>query len=325
MVLNLGINIMKPKKTKNSSPDLSQTQAQALEGASGSQENPSTSTEQTARKSKRKLPFSRKTLKDIIAGLEDDLADGSWLKDSANHPYEEMDSQLMPALVKQANHKYPDLSLEFFTSPEDFTNALKEAITRGLESSRTILSADYGITHFAIVDHRTIDHQTSLILFDPTQFDHVVSHMLAKNLKKAIQEDQLPNCHFAMAEMGIQRSPSEDGILSLALAKKFHTHAEQVTRMHQDNINGILCEPDCIVSPSKVDQYLPAKFYKHTQSRERLEKYIKANPEAAKQPVNKKQQTLSERFEQNLAELDGQKSSVSAHKKRVNEYKALIR
>lgn len=313
---------MKPQDSKNAFPDVSQTQVNV--GASDSQAIPSASSEQTAGTSEKKLPISQEKLKNIIAGLERDLADGSWLKNSDSPVYEDIDFELMPALVDQANHKHKELNLQFFTEPKDFASTMREAIAHGVKASRSIIGLNCGMVHFAVIDQRTIDGKTSLLLFESTQFDNMIAYMVATKTHVAIQACQLSDCHFAMAEMGIQRSASECGMFSLALAKKLHTDSEQLTRMHQDNISGVLCKPDEIIPHDKVDCYLPARFYKHIQGRRRLEKYIKSNPEAAKQTVNKKGDTLVKRFDKSLVETEGRSVSISAHRKRIREYKSLL-
>lgn len=313
---------MKPQKPKNPFSDTTQTQAVA--GTSSSAENPSTSMEQAASASPSNLPFSKQKLNDIIASLERDLLDGSWIKEGANRKHEEIDLQLMPALVEQANRKHQDLNLQFFTDCDHYAGSLKEAITNGVPSSRAIIALDCGMVHFAVVDQRTMGDQTSVILFEPTKCDHLMSHMLASRMQTAIDDYQLPHCHFAIAEMGIQHSPSEAGIISLALTKKFHTRYHDVTQMHENNVRGLLCKPDEVVPSDKVDQYLSVRFYKHTQDRERLEKYIAANPGSKHRIVNKQYETLQERFDKNVIKEANADCSASAHRKRVKEYKALM-
>ncbi|WP_375677899.1 MULTISPECIES: YopJ/AvrA family T3SS effector serine/threonine acetyltransferase [unclassified Bartonella] len=265
-------------------------------------------------------PFNRAELKDIIAGLEKHNADGSWIKNY----YDILDLYMMPALVDQANRKYPEMNLKLTSPPDGFALALKETLEKGIKSSRLIVNAqDRGI-HFAVVDHQTIDNKTSLIFLEPTSLRDTLPALLALRTRQSIEHHQFPNIHFAMVEMDIQRSSSECGMFSLSLAKKLYLEAQKLERLHKDNIKGVLCEPDTPLPAEKLDPYLPARLYKHVQGRRRLGEYLKANPEAAQEKVNKKGETLNERFERSLVATEGKTVSVSQHRKRATEYKSLM-
>ncbi len=231
---------------------------------------------------------------------------------------------MMPALVDQANRKYPEMNLKLAMTPDDFALALKETLENGIKSSRLIVNAkDRGI-HFAVVDHQTIEDKTSLIFLEPTSLRDTLPALLALRTRQSIEDHQLPNIHFAMAEMDIQRSSSECGMFSLGLAKKLYLEADKLKRLHKDNIKGMLCEPDTPLPAEKLDPYLPARLYKHVQGRRRLREYLKANPEAEHEKVNKKQETLRERFERSLSATETKTVSVSQHRKRISEYKSLM-
>ncbi|EJF82550.1 hypothetical protein MCU_01408 [Bartonella elizabethae Re6043vi] len=229
----------------------------------------------------------------------------------------------MPALVEQANSKYPEMHLQLVTSSHHFALALKDTLEKGIQSSRFIIyTKDRGI-RFSVIDHQTIDDKTSVVFFEPTTLNNMKPAVLALRTQLAIKAHELSNCSFAMAEMDIQRSSSECGMFCLSLAKKLYIEAHKLERLHKDNVKGVLCEPDTPLSPEKLDSYLPVSLYKHAQGRRRLEHYLKANPEAAHEKVNKKGETLTERFEKNLKEREGKTVSVSQHRKRATEYKAL--
>ncbi|WP_375636889.1 MULTISPECIES: YopJ/AvrA family T3SS effector serine/threonine acetyltransferase [unclassified Bartonella] len=265
-------------------------------------------------------PFNRAELKDIVAGLEQHNADGSWIKNY----YDILDLYMMPALVDQANRKYPEMNLKLTSPPDGFALALKETLEKGIKSSRLIVNAqDRGI-HFAVVDHQTIDNKTSLIFFEPTLLRDTLPALLALRTRQSIEHHQFPNIHFAMVEMDIQRSSSECGMFSLSLAKKLYLEAQKLERLHKDNIKGVLCEPDTPLPAEKLDPYLPARLYKHVQGRRRLGEYLKANPDAAHEKVNKKGETLNERFERSLVATETKTVSVSQHRKRATEYKSLM-
>ncbi|UTO28193.1 YopJ/AvrA family T3SS effector serine/threonine acetyltransferase [Bartonella harrusi] len=266
------------------------------------------------------LPLSSTKLQDLITSLEKDLSSGYWLIAD----YEDLDFKMMPALVKQANRKYPNLHLKLTLTADDFTLSLKEALANGIQSSRYIINTQEKGNHFAVIDHRTIEDKTSVILFESTTFmNNTSATLLGLRIRQALHRE-LPECHFSIAEMDIQRSASECGIFSLALAKKLHIEAHKLARIHQDNINGTLCEPNTTLPYEKLDTYLPASFYKHTQGKRRLEQYIKSNPRTKNEKVNKKGETLCERFEKNLMRPQEKTLSVSAHRKRIYEYKSAL-
>ncbi|UTO28191.1 YopJ/AvrA family T3SS effector serine/threonine acetyltransferase [Bartonella harrusi] len=307
---------MKPQDSKNRAQSLSQTQ----EGACGSLESLSTDLEKSSLKTEKEISFSQEQLKDIITKLERDIADGSWLKGD----YANIDLKLMPALIEQANRKHEGLNLKLATTSQEFISSIKETKDKGISSSRYIINKKDGGIHFAVIDHQNIGDQTSLIFFEPATLNSVHTAMLALRTQMAVKSE-LPACHFSIAEIDIQRSNSECGIFCLALAKKLHTNADKLTKMHQDNVNGVLCEPNTPLPSEKLDTYLPASFYKHTQSSRRLEQYMKANPGAESEKVNKKEQTLRERFEKNAVKTENDKAvSVSPHKKRIREYNSLM-
>ncbi|WP_332059691.1 YopJ/AvrA family T3SS effector serine/threonine acetyltransferase [Bartonella sp. CB74] len=265
--------------------------------------------------------FSPEELKSVIANLEKDIADGRWVDTN----YARIDLRMMPALVEQANEKYPDVNLRLANNPHHLAFLMEKAIDYKVQSSRFIVSSrDRGI-HFAVIDYRALDEQNSFILFEPTTFHGVQQDMLRMRTLMAVKSRGLPNCHFSMVEMDIQRSSSECGIFSLALAKKLYTESERLRKMHEDNVRDILCEPDTPLPSHKLDQYLPVTFYKHTQGKGRLEKYIESNPSAVGEKVNKKDETVFERYDKNLVATKEEKAvSVSSHKKRIREYKSVL-
>ncbi|PIT68123.1 YopJ/AvrA family T3SS effector serine/threonine acetyltransferase [Bartonella tribocorum] len=261
---------------------------------------------------------SSEELQTIITGLEDDLATGCWI----NSYYEDTDIRVMPALVKKANSKYPDMNLKLALTAEDLTYALKETIESGVKSSQFVVNLGSRI-HFAAMDYKKVNDKISLIMLEPTTFQNITAAKLGIKINQTLETLQLPPYSFTMAEMDIQKSSSECGIFSLALAKKLHLESEKLARLHKDNVKGVLCEPHSSLSAEKLDSYLPLSLYKHTQGRRRLEQYLKANPGAEHEPVNKKGETLKERFEKNLKEEEAKTVSVSPHKKRITEYKSL--
>ncbi len=184
--------------------------------ADSSLENLAAHLEQQSNEKGENIPFNHKELKNIIARLEDDISTGRWF--TAN--YASTDLKLMPALVEQANRKYPEMHLQLVASSHDFALALKEAIKNSVQSSRFIIhTKDRGI-HFSVIDHQTIDDKTSVIFFEPTTLNNMRPAMLALRTQLSIKSHGLSHCSFAMAEMDIQRSSSECGMFKLKPCQK---------------------------------------------------------------------------------------------------------
>lgn len=264
--------------------------------------------------------LSNEELQNIITQLETDITEGTWTQKN----YASTDKEMMPSMVNQANKKYPNMNLNFIVCPNELCLAIRDTIEQGIESSRFIINIGENAAHFAVVDYKHLNGKTSLILFEPASFNFGPPALQGLRTKLAIERYDLPDCHFSMAELDIQRSSSECGIFSLALAKKLHTEESNILKIHEDNINGILGGRDSPVPYEKLDTYLPATFYKHTQSQNRLNDYLTTNPQQTNTIVNKKNENLLDRFSNNQSTADGKELSVSPHNKRITEYKSLI-
>ncbi len=241
--------------------------------------------------------------------------------------YEKDDITLMPDMVNAANIKHPSLNLKFYENPGIFAKSIKDSISEGDSPSRYIINIGCDGIHFAVIDRRVIDGKISLIVFEPANLNADAPVTLAIRIKRAIDIAKIDNCHLAIAEMDIQKSYSECGIFSLAIAKKLHLKSADLEKLHSDNIEGLFIRPSTpdlgYLTPNTIDKYLPAEFYKHTQSRIRLHKYLKTNPESENKIINKKEQTLLERLIDYSVNLNGREKYFSAHRKRIAEYERL--
>ncbi|WP_317993612.1 YopJ/AvrA family T3SS effector serine/threonine acetyltransferase [Bartonella gliris] len=270
---------------------------------------------------KTSLMFSNQSLKSIIADLEQDIANGSF----TNKNYVYTDLTMMSALVEKANDRHVAMNIQLAMPPQSLVETIKKTVDSGAESARFLISAEGEGAHFSVIDYRDFSSRKSLILFETTNFRNPAAQMLAVMSKSAIEDSQLPSCYFSMAEMNIQKHSSGSGIVSLALAKKLYLEYPKLLRMHIDNINGDLCKEGVPLSSDKVDRYLPTSFYKHAYRERRIRQYVKENPEALHEIVNKKGENLLERARKNLTLVVGEHFSVSTHKKRIQEYKSLMR
>lgn len=258
-------------------------------------------------------------LEGCVAKVKEALIDGSWTerKDFAGG-----DLLLMPDLVQMANERKPGLGLVYLAAP-DTLGALIERDGVGTSGTRYIVNVGHCRTHFAVIDCRVLQGHTSVILFEPADLTGAAQRMLAQYAEQSVRAECSPDtCHFLHVEMDIQRSNSECGIFSLALGKKLHKEYEALTTLHQLNVSGSF-RHERYLSPDDADQYLPPSFYKHAQGRKRIAKYLESNPQAGQALVNKKQQTLLERFKGNLDEVGGRLLSRSIHDKRLTELSSL--
>ncbi|PIJ88663.1 Effector protein YopJ, partial [Erwinia sp. OLTSP20] len=180
--------------------------------------------------------INNEEIKKIITQLETDLVNGTW----THKDYGKNDMKIMPALITQANNKYPEMNAHYILYPRDLSITIKRTIEKRIKSARFIISMGSDGIHFAVIDYKHINNNTSVILFEPAKFKGSGASLLALRARMSIQRNPLPDCHFSVVEMDIQRSSSECGIFSLALAKKLYLEQDSLLKIHEDNIKGIL-------------------------------------------------------------------------------------
>ncbi|WMI97515.1 YopJ/AvrA family T3SS effector serine/threonine acetyltransferase [Pseudomonas chlororaphis subsp. aurantiaca] len=262
---------------------------------------------------------NKERLLEILPQIDSSLRDGTW----KDRKFASVDHKLMPDLVCMANERKAELNLTYIESAGELGLSVKNAVSAGIESARFIANMGEDGIHFAVMDCRVIDDHVSVILFEPASLNNMGPAMLAFRAKCSVEKECAPNTHFNIVEMDIQRSSSECGIFSLSLAKKLYKDHDQLTSIHQLNIKDEL--PKTYAPHLEADKHLPPALYKHTQGRGRLGEYLKSNPEAGSILINKKNQTIQDRFIDNSESIDGKTISNSAHKKRLVEYSALMK
>ncbi|MEN3029408.1 YopJ/AvrA family T3SS effector serine/threonine acetyltransferase [Chromobacterium amazonense] len=257
-----------------------------------------------------------------IQDVEKKLESGLWTK--AN--FAKLDMKFMPGLVASANTSKLGLNLTYANSAREMSEKVLEAFLKGSESERFIVNmGDDGI-HFAVFDYRLVDGKPSVLMFEPANFESGGPMFLAFRAKSALEDLSSHNACFSMMEMDIQRSKSECGIFSLALAKKLFKEHRAVSEIHRMNAAGTIPSSNGFFSSSlESDVLLPPSLYKHTQGRGRLEKYIGAGEGRDTQEVNKKGETLSERQGRYMENVDGKEIVSSIHRKRLIELKQLMK
>jgi len=302
-----------------------------------------------------KSPVTPDDVSAHVERLKRDIRDGVF--SHRDYPVKECD--FMALLVKQANTKYPGLNLHFVHGVKRLGAVIKKLISSQAGTARLIVyyglewvtryggrEEPVGGDHFTIIDYKIINKRKSLILLDAAKFDYNLPEKLANRVRAIITDINkelvlAESCCLAAVEMDIQRSTTECGIFSLAIAKKLYRNASLLEKMHRDNVRGYLLkhtpERDCVYDSNHVyeeghlpyqeaDKYLPVSFYKHVQGNTRLEEYLNLHPEARNKPVNKKGETIFQRREKNLARNEsGKNVSVSISRKRLVEYQTLFR
>ncbi len=78
--------------------------------------------EASAPENKPSLMFSNRSLKSIVADLENDIADGSF----ANKNYVHTDRTMMPVLVEKANDKHRAMNIHLAMNPETLVDKIKK-------------------------------------------------------------------------------------------------------------------------------------------------------------------------------------------------------
>jgi len=278
----------------------------------------------------------RTTFTDTVHMLENDIDNRIMKKRGAL--YARTDFYMMPLLVERANKKYPGLNLQFIADCSHIKEAISDILASGVKSARLIVNVfdrEAGVNrekgfniqerfdiHFAAFDCRRVGDKLSVVMFEPAR-DSMNGMYLGINAFSIFKRDEFKDiCQFSVIIMGVQKSATECGIFSLSFAKKTHQDAAALDKLHQDNVDGLL---EDVLSDENTYKYLPVSFYKHTQSQERIHQYLNANPTQANQVVNKKGESLTDRFSRDIIELDSKPFSLSCWNKRLTEYQGLIK
>lgn len=150
--------------------------------------------------------------------------------------------------------------------------------------------------HFCAFDVRMIGNQLSIIAMEPADYsvgDAItwlkakVSHSLRRHL---------PNAKAAFIALRTQCSTDECGIFSLSFIRKSFSEKSALDDLHRKNITGDLESAD----QAFLENQFPPAFMKHTHSFNRLQFYLGHQPRFQQTEINRKQQTLEERFQSHL-------------------------
>ena len=282
------------------------------------------------------------------------------IKDSKASPYkflngnsdENKSEKFMPELIQMENSLNKDLNLRQFHTIGDFSQHLNAQmgntdapeVERGLVMN---LADAYGkkdyFHHITASEVTHLQEGTYIRIFDslPTANAEKYFKSLCAQLRKEVDPGRPVKLEYFA--VGAQQSEEGCDIFALSFAKKSH---KQRNSSDFESVN-VTFDPGNFADYSFVKtedamKRLPADFYKHTQSRTTVKKYLDINPGAEKLPVNKQPgkilengQTLAERQQEHYMEheayvdredfhgLVNLKSSVSIDAKRISELEKL--
>ncbi|MNJ34525.1 Effector protein YopJ [compost metagenome] len=260
-----------------------------------------------------KLSVYQKNLDQCISEVKDALSSERWHTVQFGHH----DARLMPGLIEYANQSTPGLNLMRALSPHVAVGLIQDSLVDGIDSGRIIVNMGSQRFHWSALDFRVLNDKISIISFESASSKYIGPAALDADLSDQFAERmQGRNYSFHTIFMDIQRSPSGCGIFSLVTAKKLHQHHDEVTRLHELNIEGKIQTTD-------KDTLLPPELMKHTQSKTRLAEYIDNHPGADLEEINKKNQTLMDRQKSYAKTTDEKVMITSIHEKRLNLYEKL--
>ncbi|ENM5899483.1 YopJ family type III secretion system effector serine/threonine acetyltransferase [Vibrio mimicus] len=267
----------------------------------------------------------REQLSSYIDLMDDAIRQGKQLpKDTAAAN----DITLMDDFIAIANQKKEGLNAHFFCSPLEMVNYIKKLTASENTSARFVVNMGSGDIHSIAVDCAIKNGKCSLIGIEPVTMNSLGASMLAIRMQSVCKRE-LPETSLVIMETDMQRSQGECLMFSLFLVKKMHKECEQFQCLHEKNINRELpLTQGLIVSVKDADSLLPPSLMKHTQSPNRLQKYLETRPEVMAFMINKKGETLKTRQQRHITTIElGEKTvsySNSIEQKRIKEAKDLL-
>lgn len=195
----------------------------------------------------------------------------------------------MPYWVDIANKNKHGLNLSYVETPQGVLDKIKN---KNNHDQRYIIRISDRIPHSAVIDVKSINGKPSILFFESSKSSSDASGMLTFNVKLALEKVNLSD-RFCVVELDIQRSHYDCAMFSLAIAKKIHKHEEAIYSLHKFIADNKMTKPNAegFIRKNISDKFLPADFYKHTQSKYRIQEYLKANPENKNSFINKKMKT----------------------------------
>lgn len=213
-----------------------------------------------------------------------------------------LDFAAMPGLVNWANQTYPGITLHYASSPYELAEKLANLIGKKETCARFVCNLAENQMHMCAFEYKHMKSGHSLIGMEPGSSNNGGPAMMAFRIEMALQE-HLPDAKFAMLEVNQQSTEYDCGMFSLDYAVKMNKAVLAFEKLHNDNCAGTLQGKDAsnIVPHTEVDKILPAIFMKHIQGNRRLAELLQTRPELESTPVNKRNETLSQRVERHGA------------------------
>ncbi len=276
--------------------------------------------------------FSRESLRRYVNELTANLEEKKSAKSYA------VDRLLMDDLVEFENKINPGINMHHVQDAYEFNSTLKRLLGAD-ESSECSLRfmvcagvapaeveskhgvrffANERLVHYCAVDVRRSEGKVSVLLLEPVTLDGDPFLIL----KRKIMADfslEFPDSRISFIGVDVQRSDGECHIFCLSFLRKAFSQKIDFDALHGDNISGRLG----LMSDEMMKNIIPIKFMKHAQSSGRIADYLRANEALQGVHVNKKRQTLVERFDEHLLNSGGpgrgrMRGSISIHKKRLS-------
>lgn len=289
--------------------------------------------------------IEKKQLSKVLELLRCHLETGTWTLSTkpTKQAFPYVDAQLMPYLIKLANHEYPKLNLRHApTVKEAFDQIFKELKRSRLKHETRYVVFDpeaFSQTHVATIDCMLMDTEQnskqgklSIIGLVQSKHEDKEATMAAKEFADAIDHRSWRSVGedaFAFSMVCMETLKSEDdyetnaGIVTFSCAKKLHEHKDSMKEFHLANIRNKFNAERAV--PQKVaDEHLPQNFFLHEQSKERLNAELTASE---KDPESLPLVVANEApLQQQVAELI--QGSFGTHKKwalktRIDEYENL--
>lgn len=228
-----------------------------------------------------------------------------------------VDRACLRPLVALANIEHPGMNAYTVTCTHrsgegadwpEFRATVERLMEGGVTSARFAVGLP-SRSHVGAADYRLIGDRASVILVEPANIDQVHPNALYVAARRTFHAHA--SVTLTMIEADIQNSPAGCAMFSFFLIKKMFKEQDHFQMLHERNLAGQLA-PNIfgLVRLGTADFVLPPALMKHTQSGTRLKTYLKARPDMAAQPVNKRGETLTERRMRSL--VSGTKADGTA-------------
>lgn len=220
-------------------------------------------------------------------------------------------------LISSEKKRKPDLNIHLSNSPAEFSAEIKllKINKQDFYSGQYIVNMGMG-PHYAALDVFIDMGKISVIGIEPANFNNMSPSLLLVRLLSRMN-DVDPSAKVVMLESDIQQSPVDCAIFSLHFALKMHVSKSDFECLHKKHMNGGLDEDitEGYIPKDNVDKYLPVKFMKHTNSKNRLKEYFRKNENIPR--IAEMEKTIIEHQGRFIFERKHRNYSASIEDKRI--------